>query len=58
MKDTDQRRAERPRFHYLECPKCESCFRVAKDVTSVPAHKCWAEEKAAGGALDLAPREG
>jgi len=36
----------RPRFHYLECPKCESCFKVPKDVALVPEHKCWAEEKA------------
>lgn len=36
---------KRPRCHYLECPKCESCFKVAKDVTSVPVHKCWAAEK-------------
>ena len=39
------RTSPRPRIHYLECPKCESCFKVPKDVTSVPAHKCWAEEK-------------
>jgi len=32
-------------FHYIECPKCESSFRVPKSVTAVPAHKCWAQEK-------------
>lgn len=37
----------RPRSHYLECSKCESCFKVAKDVTAVPAHKCWAADKEA-----------
>lgn len=42
---TAERRKPR-RVHYLECPECESCFKVAKDITSVPAHKCWAEEKA------------
>lgn len=42
----------RPRHHYLECSKCESCFKVAKDVTSVPAHKCWAAEKEAARILD------
>ena len=35
----------RPRMHYLECPKCESCFRVEKTITIVPVHRCWAEEK-------------
>lgn len=41
------RRTAKPpaRFHYLECPKCESCFKVDRDVADVPAHKCWAEEK-------------
>jgi hypothetical protein len=32
-------------FHYIECPKCESSFRVPQSVTAVPAHKCWAQEK-------------
>ena len=43
VKIVPERATSRPRFHYLECPKCESCFKVAKDITSVPAHKCWAE---------------
>lgn len=32
-------------FHYVECPKCESSFKVPQNVTAIPAHKCWAKEK-------------
>jgi hypothetical protein len=31
--------------HYVECPKCESNFKVDKDINTVPRHRCWAEEK-------------
>lgn len=43
------------RDHYVECPKCESCFRVAKDVRAVPAHKCWAAEKEAAATAAANP---
>ena len=33
------------RFHYVECALCESCFKVLKEITAAPAHKCWAAEK-------------
>lgn len=31
-------------YHFIECPECESCFMVAKNVQAVPKHKCWAKD--------------
>lgn len=38
---------------YVTCENCEANFRVLKS-ESVPPHKCWAAEKAAKPALNLA----
>lgn len=41
----EEKKATKAPHHYVECPKCESNFKVSKEVAAAPAHKCWAEEK-------------
>lgn len=34
----------RPKFKYLECPRCEAAFRVPADAEKVPQHR-WRNPK-------------